>query len=164
MSRHPGVAALALLILVLPWSCQDGGRSDAAVEATAGSAVDPPTTLPLKEIMSGLERDLTELLHGVWVDDAGIVATAAGRIADHPRVPPEQMSVIQTTLATEFAAFVQMDRAVHDGAVALASAADSSRPAAELFAASLGLQEGCFACHARFRPQVIDALTSVGGR
>jgi hypothetical protein len=112
--------------------------------------------------MAALEADLADVAHGIWIDDAGVVSEAATRIADHPRVPPDQMSTIQALLGQEFGAFVQMDRQVHDDAVALAEAADSGRPLPDLLGHAIQIQNGCLACHMAFRPQVSEALAAGG--
>ena len=72
--------------------------------------------------MQGLEADMAAGAHGLWIEDRAIVEAAARRIAEHPRVTPEQMSIIQATLGEGFAAFARHDRDVHDAAVAFAEA------------------------------------------
>jgi hypothetical protein len=108
--------------------------------------------------MRGLESDLADLAHGFWIEDHGIVRDAALRIADHPRVPPEQLTAIQAALVDEFPSFVQQDQGVHDLAVALADDAGSSVPTQDLFAGYLQIQQGCMSCHTAFRGRVSEAL------
>ena len=114
--------------------------------------------------MGGLEADLAQVAQGLWREDAAAVKAAADRVADHPHVIPEQMAAIRAVLENEFAAFAAMDGRVHDAAVALAAAAaDSSSPTMDLFDAYVGLQEGCVACHTKFRSSVSEALQQAGG-
>ena len=120
----------------------------------------PPGTLPLKEIMAALETDLIDVGHGLWTDDAALVSEAATRIAEHPTVIPAQMVTIQSVLGDEFSSFAQMDRQVHDGAVALAAAAEARQPVSDLFAGYVRIQNGCLACHVAFRPRVSEALAA----
>lgn len=156
---------VCVMTVVVTAGCQappdgtDVGDQAGAAAATepAVAPVVPPETLPLVEIMRALEEDLAEATHGLWVDDRTVVAAAAGRIAEHPRVTAEQMGVIQQTLGDEFPAFAGMDQRVHDGAVALAGVAGSATPV-ELMAQLVEVQGGCLACHVSFRARVSEAL------
>lgn len=122
-----------------------------------------PANLPLKAIMQGLDADMAALAHALWLEDPAAVGAAAARVADHPRVTPEQMATIQATLGPDFAAFVEYDHAVHDAAVALASAASEGATPAGLLAGTVVIQEGCVACHSAFRARVSGALTPPAG-
>jgi hypothetical protein len=113
--------------------------------------------------MRGLEKDMAEVAQGIWTEDHEVVATAARRIADHPKVIHDQMGAIQAALGSEFPAFVQQDRGVHEAAVELAEAADSSIEMLELFAINLRIQQGCMSCHTVFRARVSEALIGEGG-
>lgn len=144
-------------------ACDEAPAPDSDVDpaGTPGATAEGrPTNLPLKEIMAGLEADLVDVAHGIWIDDANLVSAAATRMADHPTVPPRQMAVIQALLGEEFTAFAQMDRGVHDRAVALKAAADAARPLPELFAGYIDIQNGCLACHLVFRDRVSEALAA----
>lgn len=140
------VIAPAVLCIALAAGCREAPTS--------------PGTLPLKEIMAALEADLIDVGHGLWTDDAALVSEAATRIAEHPTVIPAQMVTIQSVLGDEFSSFAQMDRQVHDGAVALAAAAEARRPIPELFEGYIRIQNGCLACHVAFRPRVSEALAA----
>jgi hypothetical protein len=154
---------LSSACLVAAAACQDPPTPETDSGATPEPAAEAtPATLPLKEIMAALEADLADVAHGIWIDDAGVVSAAATRIADHPRVPPEQMATIQSLLGEAFGAFAQMDRQVHDDAVALAEAANSGRPLYDLLEGAIRIQNGCLACHTAFRPQVSEALAADG--
>lgn len=163
MLRKISVVSVCVMALVANAGCQappdgtDAGDAPTAAPESAAAPVVPPETLPLVEIMRALEEDLAEATHGLWVDDRAVVTSAAGRIADHPRVTAEQMGIIQQTLGEEFPAFAGMDQRVHDGAVALAGAAASATPA-ELMIRLVEVQEGCLACHVSFRTRVSEAL------
>jgi mono/diheme cytochrome c family protein len=159
---------LPVLLLLAAASC-GAPPSPGATETEVASAAPRPTTggvsaasptgvLPLVEIMRRLEADLADVAHGIWVEDPGTVRDAAGRIAAHPRVPPEQMATIRSTLGDELAAFAAMDGSVHDASVALAEAAEAGAATAELFAGYQRIQEGCLGCHAAFRARVFEAL------
>lgn len=175
--RRWGVGAWPL-VAVLVAACQGGSAPDregspggagpaaevppAAADAHAdhGAAAPGAPVLPLKEIMRGLDADLAGALGALWVEDAAGVAAAARRVADHPRVPPEEMARIQAALGEEFASFVGFDQAVHGAAVALAERAEGVAPPAELLAGVARIQEGCVGCHTAFRPRVSAALAA----
>lgn len=122
-----------------------------------------PSNLPLREIMRGLEADLAAVAHGIWTEDHEAVRTAAKRIAEHPKVSPEQVAAIQAALGGEFSAFVQHDQAVHGAAMSLVGAVDSSPTTSELFSVFTRVQQGCMSCHSGFRSRVAEALTGAGG-
>lgn len=159
------------VLAVLASACEGGrapegqqadatGAAPAAADAHADHGAPAPgaAVLPLKETMRGLEADMTGVLGALWIDDASGVAAAARRVADHPRVPPEEMALIQGTLGEAFAAFVGFDQAVHGAAVSLSERAAAGAPAAELLAEVTRIQEGCVGCHTAFRPRVSAAL------
>lgn len=155
------VIAPAIVCISLAAGCREAPTPDAdqggADQGEVGQAA-APGTLPLKEIMGALEQDLIDVGHGLWVDDAGLVSNAATRIAEHPTVTPAQMATIQSVLGDEFASFADMDRHVHDGAVALAAAAEARQSIPDLFEGYVRIQNGCLACHVAFRPRVSEAL------
>ena len=154
------VLAAGFLSMVC-FSCEGQPAEKTAPPESRRSEAPTPANLPLKEIMRGLESDLAELSHGIWMEDHGAAGAAAGRIASHPKVTPEEMAAIQASLQDEFPSFVQMDLKVHDAAVAFADAAEASEDWAELFAGSLQIQHGCFSCHETYRTRVSQALESV---
>ena len=141
-------------------SCQEPPRAETEFTEPAPLESVPAVRLPLKEIMRGLETDLASVAHGIWIEDHEVVGTAARRIADHPKVSPEQMDAIHTALGDEFPAFVLQDQAVHDAAVELVEAADSGHATAESFDIYVRMQQGCMSCHAAFRAPVTEAMDS----
>ncbi len=153
---------------IVIWGITSMSCREAPPDGTVTSQVDPvpsteSSTLPLRDIMRGLENDLTGVGHGIWIGDHDAVRTAASRIAEHPGVTSDQMSAIQAALGSEFSIFVQHDRAVHDEAVALAEGVDSSWAPAQLFGSYVRLQEGCMSCHTVFQARVAEALANPGG-
>jgi hypothetical protein len=119
--------------------------------------------LPLRLIMQGLSSDMARLAEGLWVGDRATVASAASRVAEHPRVTPEQMGVIQSLLGTEFSLFVGHDGRVHDAALALSRDAGANAPLEELLRGFVEVQQGCIGCHAAFQERVSSALAAAGG-
>lgn len=138
-------------------------RGAPADEAAAHAGHDPAaegTGLPLRLIMQGLAADMARVADGVWTGDGGAVFAAALRVAEHPRVTPAQMGIIQALLGSEFSVFVAHDGRVHDAAVALSRAADSGASPEELLEGFVEVQRGCVACHARFQSRVSSALAA----
>lgn len=157
LRRIIAIAALPMIAL----SCRE--VPEEAAPSQPDSAVSSrPSNLPLREIMRGLETDLAAVAHGIWIGDHEVVRAAANRIAEHPRVIPEQVAIIQATLGDEFPAFVQQDKVVHDGALDLVEAVDASRTTSELFSILAGVQQGCMSCHSGFQARVAEALTGAG--
>lgn len=167
-STRRGAFAL-VAALALPACRPEAGQppsAEAPPAAASPSAQAPaaaPENLPLKAIMQGLELEMTSLAHALWLEDPAGVAAAAGRVADHPEVTPEQMAIIQTTLGQEFAAFVHHDHTVHEAALALTAAAGAGAGPWDLMAGVAAVQEGCVGCHTAFRARVSAALAAGGG-
>jgi cytochrome c556 len=111
----------------------------------------------LKTIMQGLRNDTVLIMDGILVDDLTAVAEAAVRISDHPRIPPEQVSLVAAELDSEMAAFKQFDTLVHDLSVALREAAEDG----DRFRVQKTFQDmiaGCLSCHLAYRQRVMSVL------
>ncbi len=156
-SRSIPIAAVLMAGLV---SCQEPPAADVDDAAAPPAEMVPVTNLPLKTIMQDLETDLSELAHGVWMDDGDVVRQAAGRIADHPKVVPSQMALLQGALGADFPNFVAHDQEVHQAAVALAEEGPLSQ--GERFDGLLRIQRGCLACHEAYRDLASEALAEEG--
>ena len=68
----------------------------------------------LKEIMQGLRDDVVEITDGLLTDDFTEVAQVAVRVANHARIPSDQIQLVAEELGTEMAAFKQIDTSVYD--------------------------------------------------
>jgi cytochrome c556 len=120
----------------------------------AGSVTNPD----LKQIMQGLQNDSTTILDGLLVDDLESVARAAARVADHPQIPPTQVTIVATELGAEMAAFKQFDTQVHNLSLAIQSAAlENDRNSA--VANYHQMISTCLACHTAYRIRVAGALS-----
>lgn len=161
------LTAVALAVFVA--GCQsepavhESADSEDPREAHAAASGTAPANLPLKAIMQGLDADMAAVARALWLEDPSGVGAAATRVADHPRVTPDQMAAIQATLGPDFSAFVEYDHAVHEAAVALAAAAAEGATPTELLAGVVSIQEGCVNCHTAFRARVSAALVATGG-
>ena len=119
------------------------------------TAVTGETTL--KEIMQELRRDFLEVSDGFLLDDFDRVAEGALAIAEHPRIPPEQVERVAAELGPEMPVFKNFDVQVHELSLELYKAAkDGDRAAA--IAAYQGMVAACFDCHAAYRERVAAAL------
>lgn len=124
---------------------------------TFSTSADSATDTDLKTIMQGLQNDAVLILDGLLIDDYDAIANAAARIADHPQIPPEQVTQVVAELGSEMAAFKQFDTLVHDLSLAIQSAAlDSDRSRA--IANYQQMVNACLACHASFRQRVSTLL------
>lgn len=165
------LASLALLGSGLLAACEpapstrppagQGAEAAASVPAEdTAEAAAAPKTMVLKSIMAALAVDMGTVAAGLWVEDLETVTRAAGAIADHPRVPPEQMAAIQSELGARFTEFVAFDRSVHDLAVELRDGAAAMRPAGELAPLFSEITAACLACHASFRARLVPVLAA----
>lgn len=142
MSVNRIIAVLACLVLTL-----------------APSVTLPDETLTLKTIMQALRDDLVKITDGLLVDDFELIANGANGIAEHPKIPPEQVKLVAAELAAEMPAFKQLDSQVHSQALAIRSAA----MAADREAAHRGYQsmiDGCLSCHAAYKKRVARVLAA----
>ena len=146
MFARTAAAAIAALILV-----------QMAAMATTAEPVS------LMEIMRGLRADLIAVSDGLLTDDFDKVESAASAIADHPRIPPEQVRIVAAELQEQMAKFKQFDTLVHENAVAMAAAAramDRDR-AVEGYRRVF---EACVGCHSAYRQRVSAALSAAAHR
>ena len=124
-----------------------------SVPACADSAPDTD----LKTIMQGLRTDASLVLDGLLIDDFDAIANAAEKIADHPKIPPEQVAQVAAELGSEMPAFKQLDTAVHDLSLAIQSAA-LEKDRGRTIASYQQMISACLACHATFRQRVSTVL------
>ncbi len=120
-------------------------------------AADEPVTL--KSIMQGLRDNLVEIGDGLLGNDLELVARGALSIAEHPKIPPEQVQLIARELEQEMQAFKTLDLFVHDLALEVHTAATAmDRPAA--IHGYQRMIEGCFACHEAYKDRVAAVLAT----
>jgi cytochrome c556 len=152
---------MATLLIALIGACAGEPEGEPQQStATVEHAAPAQAGVPLKIIMAGLATDMTGVATGLWAEDISAIAGAAGRIADHPRVPPEQMVAIQAELGEAFSEFVAFDQLVHDQAVELREAALAAQPMADLASTFAQVTGGCVACHTTFRARISSTLAA----
>ena len=112
----------------------------------------------LKTIMQELRQDFLDVSDGFLLDDFGKVAEGALAIAEHPRIPAEQVDRISEELGPEMAVFKNFDVQVHELSLEMYKAAkESDRDAA--VAAYQGMVTACFDCHSAYRERVAAILS-----
>lgn len=154
------IGGLAAALAMLTVGCVQTPPEDAP-PADQPTVTPAATGMPLKEIMAALATDMEDTAMGLWIEDVAAVEQGAGRIADHPRVPPEQMAAVQAVLGQEFGDFVALDRVVHDRAVQLRDQALAGQAPAALVSIFVQVAEGCVGCHTPFRARVSSALADI---
>ena len=131
------------------------GAMGLAVVALPSIAVPDETTL--KAIMVELRRNFVDISDGFLLDDFGKVAEAALAIAEHPRIPPQQVERVADELGAEMPVFKNFDVQVHELSLEVYNAAtERDRDAA--VSAYQRMVAACFGCHAAYRERVADAL------
>jgi hypothetical protein len=125
--------------------------------AACPAVAEQDSSTSLKTIMQGLRNDTVLIMDALLVEDFTAVADAAVRISDHPRIPPEQVSLVAAELGPEMPAFKQFDTLVHDLAVSLREAADEG-DRIRVQRTFQDMVAGCFGCHAVYRQRVMSVL------
>lgn len=107
--------------------------------------------------MAGLAQDMARINTGIWHGDFGLVEQGATSIANHPRIPPEQIAKIKKALGREFQNFVRFDKDVHGTATKLVSAAEA-RDWSGVLSRYTELRDGCVGCHTAYRDRLRPVL------
>ena len=115
------------------------------------SAITGETTLKL--IMQELRQNFLDVSDGFLLDDFDKIAEGALAIAEHPRIPAEQVQLVADELGAEMPVFKNFDVQVHELSLEMYKAAkERDRDAA--VAAYQGMVAACFNCHSAFRERV----------
>lgn len=109
--------------------------------------------------MAGLAQDMSRINTGLWHEDFGLVREGASSIANHPKIPSDQIAKIKKELGEDFQNFVRFDKNVHGTATELVSAAEA-RDWSDVLTKYTELRDGCFGCHAAYRERLRPVLTS----
>lgn len=173
MNKRPGMLMLLLPVVLLLPACaeprpEQGEPSarespEAATKESQETADTPkgpstPAVLPgLFSIMTELDRNLSDLSRGMWLEDFEAIGAAARAVADHPTVPPEELEIISNALGSDLARFKAWDMEVHDRAVRTAEAA-SEENIGTVLEMDAGMRSGCVGCHTEFRERLRQAI------
>lgn len=166
------LACLLLVLLPLAGACQgstgdtaeqpattdtaaaDEHLHDAAAPAAGDSAAaGEQDALALRPIMQQLATAMAGLGQALWVEDYQTMAGYAERIAGHSHIAPDELLRISTTLGPDTAGFTAADEAVHEASVRLRDAV-VARDRDAILARLAEVQQGCVACHSRFRERL----------
>jgi cytochrome c556 len=126
-------------------------------EATRTVASDTVDTKQLRLLMVGLAQDMARINTGIWHEDFDLIRQGAANIANHPKIPPEQITIIKKTLGTEFQNFVAFDKTVHSTAGELVSAAEA-RNWSGVLDNYTQIRDGCVGCHTAYRDRLQPVL------
>ncbi len=126
-----------------------------AVTAFPGMAVTGDLTL--KAIMQEMRLNFLDISDGFLLDDFNKIAEAALAIAEHPRIPPEQVERVAAELGAEMPVFKNFDVQVHELSLEIYKAA-KDRDRATAVTAYQGMVAACFDCHAAYRTRVAAIL------
>ena len=120
----------------------------------------PPDTTETKRLrllMVGLAQDMARINTGLWHEDYDLMQQGGEAIANHPKIPPEQIAQIKKALGNEFKAFVQFDKDVHQTADELATAA-AERNLSAVLEKYTRIRNGCVGCHTAYRDRLRPVL------
>ena len=126
-----------------------------AVVVLPGTAVTSDSTL--KTIMQDMRLNFLDISDGFLLDDFEKIADGALAIAEHPRIPPEQVQRVADELGAEMPVFKNFDVQVHELSLEIYKAA-KERDRAAAVTAYQGMVAACFACHAAYRERVAAVL------
>lgn len=141
-------------------ACGGGGEPAGESEAAGPAAVATGTRAALPSLFSlmlGLQGDLDGISHGLWTESYDSIAAAAQRVADHPRVTPEDASIVAGILGADMVRFQALDGNVHDLSVELAEHA-RARDLQAILDTEARLRAGCVECHTTFRERLREGV------
>ncbi len=165
MKKSFGFMFVLVLSVVVVAGCSSSGGTDSNTSETqsneshesqthAKKDKTQSDTLPLLTIMVNLEQEMQAISSGLWRHNFEQIRTAAKGIANHAKIPKNQIKTIRGILGEEqFKKFVKDDKTVHNMAVQLGEAAseeDFGRTA-EIYQQ---LEQGCISCHQKHRTEI----------
>ena len=108
--------------------------------------------------MQELRQNFLDVSDGFLLDDFAKVAEGALAIAEHPRIPPEQVQLIADELGAEMPVFKNFDVQVHELSLEMYKAA-KERDRDTAVAAYQSMVRACFDCHSVYRERVAAILS-----
>ena len=156
MSRVPLTLALCLVLLT---GALLATRPAPSPRAEAPLLAPTDTTKRLRPLMVGLAQDMDRIATGLWYEDYDLIRQGAQGIAQHPKIPSDQIAIIKKTLGDEFSSFVRYDKTVHQTATELVRAAEA-RKWSDVLRIHDRLQNGCMGCHTAYRDQLRPVLSN----
>ncbi len=160
MSTNHRFAGLLLLLgslLVIGTTLMSAGPTGASTSSAASA--DTVETKRFRLLMVGLAQDMARINTGIWHEDYDLIREGASSIANHPKIPPDQIANIKKALGEDFQNFVRYDKAVHSTAVELVSAAEA-REWSGVLSKYTEIRDGCVGCHTAYRDRLRSVLAS----
>jgi cytochrome c556 len=118
-------------------------------------ATSPPKAMALRAVMKSLGREMQTTTDAISKEDWALVAESAHKIAQHAEPPLSERKLIVDWLGSNSELFEELDEHTHEAARAMRKAADS-RDGQEVIETFAKLQNGCLACHQRFRKAFVE--------
>ena len=149
-----GAVILGVAIALTGTTLFSSSESNLAPQST------PPDTTQTKRLrllMVGLAQDMARINTGLWHEDYDLMQQGGASIANHPKIPPEQMAKIKKALGNQFETFVQFDQTVHKTAAELAEAA-ANRNLSKVLDTYTRIRNGCVGCHTAYRERLRPVL------
>ena len=126
---------------------------------TPTAPADTVDTKPLRLLMVGLAQDMARIQTGLWHEEYDLIREGASSIANHPKIPPDQIAKIKNALGADFQNFVRYDKTVHKTATELVRAAEA-RDWSGVLSAHTQIRDGCVGCHTAYRDRLRPVLSS----
>ncbi len=115
--------------------------------------------MALRSVMKQLGRDMQGVTGAISTEDWALVADLAPRIAKHAEPPVSEKMRILAWLGADATKFRGFDGQVHEAATAMGEFAKRNDGQAAIAAFSK-TQQGCLACHQRFRQSFVEQFYS----
>jgi len=147
----------SVLVLSCSLLLMGGALLSAPRPTVSPTTADTVDTKRLRLLMVGLAQDMSRISTGLWHEDADLVQEGASSIANHPRIPPDQIAKIKKALGEEFENFVRYDKDGHDTATELVRAAEA-RDWSGMLTKQTELRDGCVGCHTAYRERLRPVL------
>ena len=106
-----------------------------------------------------LLTDIQNTDRGIYTEQYTVIADAAGNIANHPVMTPEDKELVKSALGSEIKRFVNFDRIVHHHADSMRIAALEENMQDVLHHYRI-VQSGCVDCHSHYREKISDARSA----
>lgn len=151
-NRLFSVCTMFVALLLIGGTLVSSSRS-----TSARAPADTTDTKRLRLLMVGLAQDMSRINTGLWHEDYELIREGAAAIANHPKIPPGQITKIKTELGPEFQNFVRFDKNVHGTATELVSAAEA-RDWSAMLTKQTELRDGCVGCHTAYRDRLRPVL------
>ncbi len=117
----------------------------------------PEGKRPLLAIMMNLEQNMAALQAGIWRGDYQTINKAANALANHAKIPKQEIQKIETILGKDgLKNFVAADKYWHEKTKELAKKA-SNKDMEEIVNLTAEVFQRCAGCHMKYREPLRDS-------